>query len=85
METLYKKLNRLENLLDTYYDKHGAIYKTLMDNYNKEDYILGSKEDCILQEKFEQYNDIIKLAQVEIYDLEKEIKILEKAYEEVRI
>jgi|TARA_R100000742_G_C4171786_1_gene9807 hypothetical protein len=85
METLYKKLNRLENLLDTYYDKHGSIYKTLMDNYNKEDYILGSKEDCILQEKFEQYNDIIKLAQVEIYDLEKEIKILEKAYEEVRI
>ena len=84
METLYKKLNRLENLLDTYYDKHGSIYKTLMDNYNKEDYILGSKEDCILQEKFEQYNDIIKLAQVEIYDLEKEIRKSIRGSEDIK-
>ena len=74
---MYKKLNRLENLLNTYYNKRTSIYNEIMNNYKKDNYAHGNND--LLLQKYEGYTDLIKLAQVEIDDLKREIKILEHA------
>jgi len=80
METLYKELNRSKKILNGYYNKRTSIYNEIMINYKKDNYTHGDNNSLL--QKYEGYTDIIKLGQVKVDELKREIKILQRAYKD---